>query len=90
MTRSDGFQGFAGEVATFDERALRRLQLAERGFQCRRQTVVAFSSCGPTDDNRIKPDLTIPGESVVSANNDGNVTTNNCGTEVTLTINVGG
>jgi hypothetical protein len=41
--------------------------------------MAGFSSCGPTDDNRIKPDLTIPGESVVSAANDGNVTTNNCG-----------
>jgi hypothetical protein len=37
-----------------------------------------FSSCGPTDDNRIKPDLTIPVRRV-SAANDGNVTTNNCG-----------
>jgi Subtilase family len=44
--------------------------------------MASFSSCGPTDDNRIKPDLTIPGESVVSAGNDFNVTTNNCGEAV--------
>jgi hypothetical protein len=41
--------------------------------------MAGFSSCGPTDDNRFKPDLTIPGDSIVSAGNDGNVTTNNCG-----------
>jgi hypothetical protein len=43
------------------------------------ETMAGFSSCGPTDDNRIKPDLTIPGASVISAGNDGNVGTNNCG-----------
>jgi hypothetical protein len=47
------------------------------------ESMAFFSSCGPTDDNRIKPDLTIPGENVVSARNDFNVTTNNCG-EATL------
>lgn len=39
-----------------------------------------FSSCGPTDDNRRKPDITVPGSSIVSANNDINVTSNNCNT----------
>jgi hypothetical protein len=39
-----------------------------------------FSSCGPTDDNRIKPDITIPGAGIISASSDFNVTTNNCGT----------
>ena len=43
------------------------------------ETMASFSSCGPTDDNRIKPDLTIPGTSIISAGNDGNVGTNNCG-----------
>jgi subtilisin family serine protease len=44
------------------------------------EAMAGFSSCGPTDDNRIKPDLTIPGENVVSADADGSVVTNNCGT----------
>ena len=42
--------------------------------------MASFSSCGPTLDGRIKPDITVPGSSIVSANNDINVTTNNCGT----------
>ncbi len=44
-------------------------------------SMASFSSCGPTADGRIKPDLTIPGSNIISANNDGNVTTNNCGTK---------
>lgn len=44
------------------------------------ESMASFSSCGPTDDNRIKPDLTIPGQSVVSANDDGTITSNNCNT----------
>ena len=44
------------------------------------ESMASFSSCGPTDDNRIKPDLTIPGASVISADNDGNIGTNNCAT----------
>jgi hypothetical protein len=44
------------------------------------ESMAAFSSCGPTADNRIKPDLTIPGSSVLSARSDGNVGTNNCTT----------
>jgi hypothetical protein len=43
-------------------------------------SMASFSSCGPTADGRIKPDITVPGSSIVSANNDLNVTTNNCGT----------
>lgn len=43
-------------------------------------TIASFSSCGPTDDGRVKPDLTAPGSGIISADNDGNVTTNNCGT----------
>jgi subtilisin family serine protease len=39
----------------------------------------SFSSCGFTDDGRIKPDITMPGSSIISANNDGNTGTNNCG-----------
>jgi len=43
-------------------------------------SMASFSSCGPTADGRIKPDLTIPGSNIVSARNDGNVTSNNCST----------
>ena len=43
-------------------------------------SMASFSSCGPTLDGRIKPDVTIPGASVVSAGNDFNIATNNCGT----------
>ncbi|HET9625413.1 MAG TPA: S8 family serine peptidase [Kofleriaceae bacterium] len=43
-------------------------------------SMASFSSCGPTTDGRIKPDLTMPGQSIVSARNDGRVTTNNCST----------
>ncbi len=42
--------------------------------------MAGFSSCGPTLDGRIKPDLTVPGNLIVAANNDLNVGTNNCGT----------
>ena len=41
----------------------------------------SFSSNGPTHDGRIKPDVTAPGENVFSANNDLNVTTQNCGNQ---------
>ncbi len=43
-------------------------------------SMASFSSCGPTSDSRIKPEITVPGSSIVSANNDLSVTTNNCGT----------
>lgn len=43
-------------------------------------SMASFSSCGPTADGRIKPEITIPGSSIVSARNDGNTTTNNCTT----------
>jgi len=43
-------------------------------------SMASFSSCGPTADGRIKPDVTIPGSSIVSAGNDFNIATNNCGT----------
>ncbi len=39
-----------------------------------------FSSCGPTDDGRIKPEVTVPGSSIVSASSDNNVVSNNCST----------
>jgi len=42
--------------------------------------MASFSSCGPTADGRFKPEVTVPGQSIVSANNDGNVTTNTCTT----------
>ncbi len=44
-------------------------------------SMASFSSCGPTADGRFKPDITVPGSSIVSANNDLNVTTNNCGSQ---------
>ena len=40
--------------------------------------IASFSSRGWTKDGRVKPDLAAPGESVTSANNDGNITTLNC------------
>ncbi len=43
-------------------------------------TVAGFSSRGPTDDGRIKPDIMAPG-TVVSASGDSNHTSNNCGTK---------
>jgi hypothetical protein len=45
------------------------------------ESIASFSSCGPTSDSRIKPDLTVPGSGIISANNDLSVTTNNCGTK---------
>jgi subtilase family protein len=44
-------------------------------------SMASFSSCGPTADGRRKPEVTVPGSSIVSANNDLSVTTNNCGTK---------
>ena len=43
-------------------------------------SMASFSSCGPTADGRIKPDLTMPGSNIVSARNDTNVASNNCAT----------
>jgi hypothetical protein len=42
--------------------------------------LASFSSQGPTHDGRIKPDVTTPGYNIISADNDNDVTTNNCGT----------
>jgi|CXWL01.1.fsa_nt_gi subtilisin family serine protease len=44
------------------------------------ESMSSFSSCGFPPDGRIKPDITAPGSSIISANNDNSVTTNNCGT----------
>jgi len=44
-------------------------------------SMASFSSCGPTDDGRIKPEVTVPGSSIISANSDNSTTTNNCGTK---------
>ncbi len=44
-------------------------------------SIAGFSSRGYTDDGRIKPDLTTPGSGVISADNDGNIGTDNCGTK---------
>jgi subtilisin family serine protease len=41
-------------------------------------TLASFSSHGPTQDGRIKPDVTAPGHSIISADNDNNTTTYNC------------
>ncbi len=43
-------------------------------------SMASFSSCGPTDDNRIKPEITVPGSNIVSARNDTNTGSNNCST----------
>ncbi|HEV8237907.1 MAG TPA: S8 family serine peptidase [Thermoanaerobaculia bacterium] len=43
-------------------------------------SMASFSSCGPTADARIKPEVTVPGSNIVSANNDVNVASNNCNT----------
>lgn len=43
-------------------------------------SMASFSSCGPTADGRIKPDLTMPGSNIVSARNDTNAASNNCAT----------
>jgi Subtilase family len=43
-------------------------------------SMASFSSGGPTADGRIKPETTVPGSNIVSARNDGRVTTNNCTT----------
>jgi hypothetical protein len=44
-------------------------------------SMASFSSCGPTADGRIKPEVTVPGSSIVSANADTSVTSNNCTTK---------
>ncbi|HEY6177695.1 MAG TPA: S8 family serine peptidase, partial [Kofleriaceae bacterium] len=49
-----------------------------RGTQA--NTMAGFSSCGPAADGRFKPDLTMPGQGIISARNDRNVGTNNCAT----------
>jgi Subtilase family len=43
-------------------------------------SMASFSSCGPTKDGRIKPEITVPGSNIVSARNDGSITSNNCST----------
>jgi len=44
-------------------------------------SIASFSSRGPTDDGRRKPEIVAPGESVVSASGDTSHTSNNCGTK---------
>jgi len=43
-------------------------------------SMARFSSCGPAADGRFKPDLTMPGQNIVSARNDRNIASNNCST----------
>ena len=43
-------------------------------------SMASFSSCGPTDDGRFKPEVTVPGSGIISAANDRNITSNNCNT----------
>ncbi|MBN2381591.1 S8 family serine peptidase, partial [bacterium] len=45
------------------------------------ESLASFTSYGPTDDNRIKPEVTIPGSGIYSANNDMNASTMNCTTQ---------
>ncbi|MEP7010938.1 MAG: S8 family serine peptidase [Acidobacteriota bacterium] len=44
-------------------------------------SMASFSSCGPTSDGRLKPDITVPGQSIISANADNNTASNNCDTK---------
>jgi hypothetical protein len=44
-------------------------------------SMASFSSCGPTDDGRRKPEITVPGSGIISANADNDATTNNCSTK---------
>jgi hypothetical protein len=44
-------------------------------------TIASFSSRGPTDDGRTKPDITAPGVGTISASGDLSHTSNNCGTK---------
>ncbi|HEV8241371.1 MAG TPA: S8 family serine peptidase [Thermoanaerobaculia bacterium] len=44
-------------------------------------TVASFSSRGPTDDGRKKPDIMAPGSSTISASGDASHVTNNCSTK---------
>jgi subtilisin family serine protease len=43
-------------------------------------TLASFSSGGPVQDGRLKPDVAAPGSSIVSAGNDGNINSFNCTT----------
>lgn len=43
-------------------------------------SMATFSSCGPTDDGRFKPEIVVPGANIVSANSDNSLTTLNCNT----------
>jgi hypothetical protein len=42
-----------------------------------------FSSCGPTADGRIKPDVAVPGADIVSAGSDDRINSQNCGISIT-------
>lgn len=48
----------------------------------RARTMAVFSSCGPTADGRIKPDITLPGTDIVSAGSDDRINSHNCGISV--------
>jgi hypothetical protein len=43
------------------------------------ESLTGFSSRGPTEDGRIKPDVTFPGSQIVSAKSDKDISTMNCG-----------
>lgn len=49
----------------------------------RAKTMAVFSSCGPTADGRIKPDVALPGSDIVSAGSDDRITSHNCGISIT-------
>jgi Subtilase family len=52
-----------------------------RGYHAR--SMAEFSSCGPTADGRIKPDVAVPGSDIVSAGSDDRIDSQNCGISIT-------
>ncbi len=46
------------------------------------ESVMCWSGNGPTDDGRIKPTVTAPGNKVISANTDTNIDSFNCSTRI--------
>jgi len=75
-----GNNGGTTETVASPATAKNPLSVGATGHGSSAGSMASFSSKGPTHDGRIKPDVTAPGSSVVSANNDGDINTDNCGT----------